>query len=57
MTLLCETLGVSVSAYYDWRKRPMSDHARSDAHLADQLQAAYHVSCVRWLVEGVYEMG
>ncbi len=42
MTLLCETLEVSISGYYDWRKRPMSEHARSDTRLAEQLQAAYH---------------
>lgn len=42
MSILCETLEVSVSGYYDWRKRPMSEHARSDAELAEQLQAAYH---------------
>nr|WP_236065243.1 hypothetical protein [Reticulibacter mediterranei] len=24
MTQLCETLEVSVSGYYNWRKRPMS---------------------------------
>ncbi len=41
MSLLCETLEVSVSGYYDWRKRPMSQHAQSDAYLAEQIQAAY----------------
>lgn len=42
MSLLCETLEVSVSGYYDWRKRPMSQHARSDALLAEGIQAAYY---------------
>jgi putative transposase len=42
VSLLCETLEVSVSGYYDWRKRPMSQHAQADAKLAEQLQAAYH---------------
>lgn len=42
MSLLCETLEVSVSGSYDWRKRPMSEHARSDASLAEEIQAAYH---------------
>jgi len=27
VSLLCETLEVSVSGYYDWQKRPMSQHA------------------------------
>ena len=42
MRVLCETLEVSVSGYYDWRQRPMSQHAQADAELAKQLQAAYH---------------
>jgi putative transposase len=42
VSLLCETLEVSVSGYYDRRQRPMSQHARADAELAEQLQAAYH---------------
>lgn len=41
MSLLCETLEVSVSGYYDWRKRPMSQHAQSDAELAEAIRAAY----------------
>jgi putative transposase len=42
VSVLCETLEVSVSGYYDWRKRPMSEHARADAFLAEQIQAAYY---------------
>ncbi|MBO0796145.1 MAG: IS3 family transposase [Ktedonobacteraceae bacterium] len=42
MSLLCETLEVSVSGYYDWCKRPMSQHAAADAQLAEQIQAVYH---------------
>jgi putative transposase len=41
VSILCETLEVSVSGYYDWRKRPMSEHARSDAQLVEYIQAAY----------------
>ncbi len=41
-SLLCKTLEVSVSGYYDWRKRPMSQHAQADGELAELLQAAYH---------------
>jgi putative transposase len=41
VSVLCETLEVSVSGYYDWRKRPMSQHGRSDAELAGQIQAVY----------------
>lgn len=42
MSVLCETLEVSGSGYYGWRKRPMSQHARADAELSQQIQAAYH---------------
>jgi putative transposase len=42
VSLLCETLEVSVSGYYGWRKRPMSEHKREDGQLAEQIQAAYH---------------
>ena len=42
MSLLCETLEVSVSGYYNWRQRPMSQHTQADAELAEQIQAAYH---------------
>ena len=32
--LLCNTLQVSVSGYYAWRKRPMSKRQQEDALLA-----------------------
>lgn len=41
MSVLCQTLEVSVSGYYEWRNRPMSEHARSDAELAEEIRAAY----------------
>jgi putative transposase len=41
VNVLCETLEVSVSGYNEWRKRPMSQHARSDVQLAEQIRAAY----------------
>jgi putative transposase len=41
VSLLCETLDVSVSGYYTWRKRPMSQHQREDGQLAERIQAAY----------------
>ncbi len=44
MSVLCETLEVSVSGYSDWRKRPVSEHARTEAHLAEQIQAASYAS-------------
>ncbi len=42
--VLCDTLGVSLSGYYAWKKRPMSAHCREDSILADQIQEAYQ-SC------------
>lgn len=36
--VLCETLGVSLSGYYGWKKRPLSQ----DQQLAEHIHAAYH---------------
>jgi putative transposase len=44
VSLLCETLDVSVSGYYAWRKRPMSQHQREDGHLVERIQAAYQAN-------------
>lgn len=44
VTVLCETLGVSLSGYYGWKKRPMSRHQREDQQLAEHIQEVYH-SC------------
>ena len=42
--VLCETLEVSESGYYDWRKRPLSQHAQSDGQLAEQISAIYQAN-------------
>jgi putative transposase len=44
VSLLCEPLGVSISGYSAWRKRPMSQHQREDGQLAEQIQAASHAN-------------
>jgi putative transposase len=44
VSVLCETLGVSLSGYYAWKNRPLSQHQREDSQLAERLQAAYHAS-------------
>src|SRR5260370_37209324 len=44
VSMLCETLGVSLSGYYAWKKRPMSEHQREDDQLAEHIQAVYQ-SC------------
>jgi len=41
VSLLCQTLEVSVSGYYAWRERPMSQHQREDGQLAERIQATY----------------
>jgi len=44
VSVLCETLGVSLSGYYAWKKRPMSKHCREDSKLAVHIQETYQ-SC------------
>ena len=47
VSLLCETLDVSVSGYYTWRKRPMSQHNLEDGQLAEKVKAAFQANrCV-----------
>jgi transposase InsO family protein len=44
VSVLCEALGVSLSGYYAWKKRPMSKHQREDHQLAEHIQEVYQ-SC------------
>ncbi len=44
VSVLCETLGVSLSGYYAWKKRPLSQHQREDQQLAERIQAVYHAN-------------
>ena len=44
VSVLCETLGVSLSGDSAWKKRPMSNHQREDNQLAEHIQEVYH-SC------------
>ena len=44
VSVLCETLGVSLSGYYGWKKRPMSQQQQEDHQLAEHMQEVYH-SC------------
>jgi putative transposase len=44
ISVLCETLEVSLSGYYAWKKRPLSQHQREDCQLAEQIHAVYHAS-------------
>jgi putative transposase len=38
VTLLCQALDVSVSGYYAWCQREVSEHQREDARLEAQIQ-------------------
>src|SRR5437764_6898975 len=42
VSMLCDTLGVSLSGYYAWRNRPLSQHQREDTQLAEHIHAVYH---------------
>lgn len=42
--VLCEVLGVSRSGYYAWVKRPPSQQAKRDAHLAVEITASHRRS-------------
>jgi putative transposase len=45
--LMCRVLEVSVSGYYAWMKRPVSQHSREDAHLAQQVKTIFQANrCV-----------
>ncbi len=44
VSVLCETLGVSPSGYYAWKKRPMSRHQWQDQQLVEHIEEVYH-SC------------
>lgn len=44
VTRLCSTLGVSISGYYAWRKRPESQHGREDGELKRAIEASYQAS-------------
>ena len=38
ITLLCKALDVSVSGYYAWCQREVSEHQREDARLSAEIQ-------------------
>ena len=42
VSVLCDTLGVSLSGYYAWKNRAMSQHKREDTQLAERIHAVYH---------------
>ncbi len=42
--LMCRTLGVSRSGYYDWKDRPPSRRSREDAALTERIREIHHRS-------------
>lgn len=44
ITVMCRVLEVSVSGYYAWGKRTLSQHARSDAQLTEQVKTAFQAN-------------
>lgn len=44
VSVLCETLEVSVSRYYEWRNRPTRSHTQADIQLATHIRAAFHAN-------------
>ena len=44
VTRLCQTLGVSVSGYYAWKKRPESQHDREDGEFRGAIENVYTTS-------------
>ncbi len=41
ITLLCQALEVSISGYYGWRSRSVSQHSREDARLSAEIQQIF----------------
>jgi len=41
---MCQTLAVTRSAYYAWKKRGMSNRQKEDEHLLDEIKTAYKTS-------------
>ena len=44
ITLMCQVLELSPSAYYDWLKCPVSLHQQEDQRLAEKIKTAHEVS-------------
>ncbi len=41
---MCQTLEISISSYFAWRRRPESKHRQEDQRLTDQITAAHQGS-------------
>jgi putative transposase len=41
---MCQTLEISIGAYFAWRERPESNHRQEDRRLTDQITVAHQGS-------------
>lgn len=48
LTQLCQTLGVSRSGYYAWRRRPTSARTRANARVLEQMQQLHQQTKARY---------
>jgi len=48
LTRLCQTLGVSRSGYYAWRRRPASPRTRANARLVGPMQQLHRQTKERY---------
>jgi len=48
LTRLCQTLGVSRSGYYAWRRRPACARTRANARLLEQMQQLHRQTKARY---------
>ena len=44
VTLMCRVLGVSTSAFYDWKSEPMTKREQRDAILRSRLRIVFNAS-------------
>jgi len=55
LTLMCRVLGVSCSGFYAWRKRPLSERARTDERLLVHIRTSHQRSRGRYGSPRVHE--
>ncbi len=54
VVVMCEVLGVSESGFYAWRKRPVCQHQREDAHLTEKIRETFHTHQGRYGSPRIY---
>lgn len=54
VVVMCEILDVSESGFYAWRKRPVCQHTREDAHLTEKIREEFHAHQGRYGSPRIY---